>query len=532
MSAKSRYEGLCRHRQRFLREAKLSAQLTIPSLFPDDQDVKNYNEDMVLPKPWQSLGARGTRNLSAKLALALFPPTSSHFRYQVAPELLLDLSEEERKEVKIELEQKLAQRERTITSELSAAGIRPKLNHAIDQILVTGNALVYMPPDRGARLFKLNSYVVKRDSVGNVLEIVTLECLDKETVSDEVLAALEAPSAGPEQPDRSKPNSKTVELYTQVKREGKRFVFHQEVASGTVVEGSKGSTPIDRPAWIPLRFTAIDGEDYGHGYVEEFLGDLQVLEDLQRSIDVASINAAKLTPLVNPNGTVTPRKLVEAENGEPISGTPEDVFMLQQNKHADMQVAFATRGDLVQTLSASFLLGSSFQRNAERVTAEEVRRLAEELEDALGGFYSVLSQDLQVPLTNRLEDQLVRRKALQRLDPKTIQATPITGLAAIGRGHETQKLMEFVQALMTVSQAVPEVAEYINGAELAQRLPLGYSIDVSGLIKAPEEVQQERQAAQQQALMSQVAQGGAPAAGKVMAEQVAERGLPEIPGVN
>ena len=35
------------------------------------------------------------------------------------------------------------------------------------------------------------------------------------------------------------------------------------------------------------------------------------------------------------------------------------------------------------------LLNSSVQRNAERVTAEEVRYMAQELETALGGVYSI-----------------------------------------------------------------------------------------------------------------------------------------------
>ena len=41
-------------------------------------------------------------------------------------------------------------------------------------------------------------------------------------------------------------------------------------------------------------------------------------------------------------------------------------------------------------------------RSAERVTAEEVRYMAQELETALGGVYSILSQEFQYPFVNLL----------------------------------------------------------------------------------------------------------------------------------
>lgn len=48
------------------------------------------------------------------------------------------------------------------------------------------------------------------------------------------------------------------------------------------------------------------------------------------------------------------------------------------------------------------LLNSAVQRNGERVTAEEIRYVAGELEDTLGGVYSLLSQELQLSLIRRV----------------------------------------------------------------------------------------------------------------------------------
>lgn len=56
-------------------------------------------------------------------------------------------------------------------------------------------------------------------------------------------------------------------------------------------------------------------------------------------------------------------------------------------------------------MSFAFLLNSAVQRQGERVTAEEIRYVAGELEDTLGGVYSILAQELQLPLAKRLLNQ-------------------------------------------------------------------------------------------------------------------------------
>ena len=60
-------------------------------------------------------------------------------------------------------------------------------------------------------------------------------------------------------------------------------------------------------------------------------------------------------------------------------------------------------------------MNSSIQRPGERVTAEEIRHMAAELEDALGGVYSILSQEFQLPLIRRLMYQMERNGTFPKL---------------------------------------------------------------------------------------------------------------------
>ena len=58
---------------------------------------------------------------------------------------------------------------------------------------------------------------------------------------------------------------------------------------------------------MPLRFSTVDGEDYGRGRVEEFLGDLKSLEALSQAIIEGSAAAAKVVFTVSPSATTKPQ---------------------------------------------------------------------------------------------------------------------------------------------------------------------------------------------------------------------------------
>jgi hypothetical protein len=512
-SARALYERLNPDRDTFLREAWESAQLTIPYLIPENIDARNQrtHRGLVIKKPWQSIGARGVNNLSAKLLLALLPPTGSFFRYEVDNSYLLALPPDVVDAVKTDLEQRLAARERIIMSEVNGP-IRTKSFLGLKHLIVAGNVLMYLPPEGGARVFPLNSYVVRRDFLGNVLEFVYVEILDYDTVSPKVREMVDAEKKFDTEEDRHR--NKPVEVYTHAMREGKRLKFRQEVC-GQTVPGSQGNVKVEDSPWLVLRWTAIDGEDYGRGFVEEYRGDLRSSEELSNALTKAALNAAKLIPLISPQSTITARRLVNAENGEPLVANPDDVVFLQQAKQADMQVARVTKQDIEAALAGDFLMNASFQRKGERVTAEEIRTMAQELEDTLGGVYSVQSQEFQLPLARRIEANLVRRGTLERIEDG-VNLTVVTGLAAIGRGQDLQRLREAIAMVGEVAPLFPEVAKRVNAGDLIKRIFIGVGVDVNGLLLTDKQFQavmeQEAQNAQRMAMLDLAKSGTGAAA--------------------
>ena len=297
-----------------------------------------------------------------------------------------------------------------------------------------------------------------------------------------------------------------INLYTAVCREGKKVRIFQDI-NGAALPESDGTYPLDKNPFIPLRFSRVDGESYGRGYVEEYLGDLQSLEALTRAIVEGSAASAKVLFLVNPNGTTRGRTLAESPNGAIVQGNAQDVSVLQVQKHTDLRVAQETALAIKDRLGAAFLLTSGVVRNAERVTAEEIRMLSQELESALGGLYSLLSTEMQLPVVTRLMDVMKKKKKLPTLPKDVVKPVIVTGVEALGRGNDLQKLDLF---LAGAAQVVgPEaVAQYVNVGEYFKRRAASLGIKTNGLVKSQEEMQAEAQQMQQAALMEKAAPQG------------------------
>lgn len=511
-SAAGLYERLQTDREPFLDRAKDCSKYTLPTLVPPSgrsNATKYYT-------PYQGIGARGVNNLASKLLLALLPPNSPFFRLQIDDFTLEQLTQQEG--MRAQVEEGLNKIERAVQSEIEAGAIRVSAFEGMKHLLVSGNVLLYTPDEGGMRVFPLERFVVRRDPMGKVLDILIKESVSPATLPADVRELIGYDAEHRDGKSNKDGNDKTYDLYTHVYFENGKWEVYQEI-KGMVVPGSTGTYPKDKSPWIPVRFTKIDGENYGRGYVEEYLGDIKSLEGLSQAIVEGSAAAAKVLFLVNPNGTTSQQTLAEADNGAIVEGQEQDVSVLQLQKYNDFRVALETMRSIEERLSFAFLLNSAVQRNGERVTAEEIRYMAGELEAALGGIYSILSQEFQLPLVNRIMFSMERKKKMPILPKGTVKPVIVTGMEALGRGNDMNKLQLFFQAAAMVAQLPPE----INKEDALKRLGTSLGIDMKGLVKSAEEIAQE----QQQAMMQQMAmQGLNPAitqAGQLMKQNMANQ---------
>ena len=496
--ASERYKQLVSGRSQFLDVAVECSELTLPYLVQRDDNVKGGPRN--LKQPWQSVGAKAVVTLAAKLMLALLPPQTSFFKLQVRDD---KLGEDIDPETRTELDLAFSKIERMVGDYIAASNDRVVVHQALKHLVVSGNALIFMGKD-GLKHYPLQRYVVNRDGNGNVLEIIT-----KELISRKVLGLEPKPATEPNDPNQSQGfNEDDAEVYTCVKRDPSsgRWIWYQEV-DDQVIDGSQSSSPKNASPWLVLRFNTVDGEDYGRGRVEEFIGDLRSLNGLAQALVEGSSVASKVIFLVSPSATTKPQTLSKAGNGAIIQGRPEDVGVVQVGKTADFATASQVSQQLESRILDAFLVLNI--RHSERTTAEEVRMTQQELNEQLGGLFSLLTVEFLVPYLNRTLLVLNRNNTLPKLPKDIVRPKIVAGVNALGRGQDREALTMFVT---TVAQTLGAEAlmKYINPSEAIKRLAASQGIDTLNLIKSEQQLQQEMQLAQQQqqqqALLEQAGQ--------------------------
>jgi hypothetical protein len=505
----ARYAALVPIRQHFIDRAEKHARVTIPALFPE----RDFTSSSELYTPYQSVGARGINNLASKLLLSLFPPNSTFFKLSV-DELTLEKMTGQAG-FRAQVEEGLGKIERKVLNDLETSPSRATIFEALKQLLVSGNDLICVRDSHEVRTFTLRQYCAKRAPEGTVLEIVVEEKIAEAALPEVALNILRNKGATADTNNYSLPSDTPITdkrdanathcVYTYVRLAGDMYKEHQEIA-GEVIPGTEAEYPKDKSPWLVLRFTKIDGQDYGRAYVEEYYGDLWTLECLMEALTGAASVLSKVVFFVDPASQTNANDLAKAETGDVIEGKSSDVSVLQVEKSHDLSFAKALADEIIQRLSYAFLLNTAIQRNGERVTAEEIRYMARELEDVLGGTYSVMSQEFQLPFVRRILAVLAKRGEIPHL-PKEIQPLITTGISALGRGHDIDKLDAFLQG---AQQALgPQVlAQWVNIPDYLKRRATALSIDMAGLIKTQEQVTQEQQQAQLAQLGPQLVQGG------------------------
>lgn len=510
--AAARYNSLTGERTHFIQRAVKSARLTIPTLF---QENTTAAKNMKIKDPAQSLGSRGVNNLAAKMILSLVPLNTPFYKFNVDGVVMNEAEEAENKETIDAVKKGLTVLETNLMQEIENSGDVTTVHEACRHLIVVGNAGLYVGED-STRFYSLNKYVVVRGPDGSVLEAVIEEDVATLSLDPAFLNTLNEVS-GALGKEKMPSTEATLKMYTHIKREGEQVIWHQEI-NGVEVPGSRSEVPEEGNPWFFLRFTSIDGEDYGRSYVEDYLGDLETLEVLTKAVTDTAVAAAKTVWMVRANGSTSARSLTTAKNNSVISGNADDVTCLRMDKAADLRVALETIASLKQALAYAFMMNAEVMRDAERVTAEEVRFVAQELDDSLGGVYSLLSREFQSPYVKRRLFLLRKDKNYPKL-PDAVSMVIVTGFAALGRGHDSEKLLRAIDKIKMLLDN-PRLEEFISIDEAINRILIADGIPAKDLQITEEERAQARQAAQAADMAKTVAPEALRQAGPAIQQQL------------
>lgn len=508
-TAQAIYEQLQSKREPFVRRAEDSSAYTIPSVFP--RRGHNYSTDFNPPRA--SLGAQAVNNLANKITAVLLPSNAQFFRHipdRAARSAMEELSDEDRGKV----EETLSQIERDVRHEIERQAIRQPAHEAIIHLIVSGNALTYYPEKGGMQFFPLSKYVVARDGSDRVLCIVIKESMAASTLTNDQRNAATltfSTSQSPAQPGEEP----GYDVYTKVwwDEVSERWKSEQEIG-GVPVADTEGTYKEGESPFRPLRWTRVHGESYGRGICEEYIGTLRTVEQLTKAITEGALAASRILPMIRPGATTDLAAVAEAENGEPVHGHKDDITFMSVDKYPDLRVAQSVLETERRALQSAFLMNASVTRDAERVTAEEIRIMAQELESSLGGVYANLAVEFQLPLVENVSRQLTNRNLLPPFPPELkthLKPTILTGIDALGRREELDRLLQAFEVLARIGS--PELyLPYLNVPNVIADVFAKASISTDNLIKSGEQVAQERAQAQQaQAQQTMLERGTGPA---------------------
>ena len=163
---------------------------------------------------------------------------------------------------------------------------------------------------------------------------------------------------------------------------------------------------------------------------------------------------------------------------------------MQVGKTADFATAAQLSATIEKRILEAFLVMNV--RNAERVTAEEVRLTQLELEQSLGGLFSLLTVEFLIPYLNRTLLILQRTNQIPRLPKDVVRPKIVAGINSLGRGQDNEALTRFIA---TIAQTLgPEaLMKFIDPSEAIKRLAAAQGIDVLNLVKTPEQLEQMKQ---------------------------------------
>lgn len=460
-------------RDTILSRCERYAGWTIPTVFPQDDYT---NEEMQLD--YQSVGAQAVTNLSNKIMMALFQPSRPFFR--------MNLTQEQRNELLVtgleeaQIDVALAESERAAMKALNATNARIIMHDVMQQLIITGNSLLYVPKDIKEKMvaYSVRDFTMQRDLRNNIIKTIIKETKSVSGLSDE-LAEL-AISAGYKPED-------DVSIYTGIQRvEDTKFFVWQELEDICYCHDHVGVYEADDLPWIPLTWNLARGNDYGTGLVELYSGDFHKLSNLSEAIVDYTTVMTDVKNLVNPAGMTDVRELTEAPSGAYVHGREEDIFIHQPNV-GNVTDFLSNQFDVTaRRIGAAFLLNTAVTRDAERVTAVEIRMQAQELEGSLGGVYTRLATELQLPLAKRL---------LKDLNPifKDIEPVIVTGLESLSRNSELDNFRAFMQDLIVLSDVPDEVRLRMEMGDVIAVLGAGHGVDYKKFLKDEETVKKEQQ---------------------------------------
>lgn len=483
-------------RQAFLTRMERCAAMTIPTLLLPTGH--NHESDDVT-HDYQSIGAQATNHIVNKLMLSLFAPSRPFAKLQTGPKTKKQLAAS--KISQIDLDEILASGEREAVKQLDSLAQRPKLYLLLRHLVITGNGLLVLGKDK-MRVMGLRTWCVKRNVNGDVQDLVIKERI----LFDELEGAITS------LPNLQRYTGETeVDHYKWIKRvAGGRYTMTQWINETRLPPQFNGRWTEEALPYRVITWNLSDEANYGTGLVEDYRGDLEALSALSESVVDGAILGTEFRWGVNPTGMTSVDDLKDSVNGDTLPASKDDITIINAGTGDGVKTADAIATKYEQRVARGFLLASAVIRDAERVTTEEVRLTANELETAYGGVYSTLASSLQLPVARWLFSSIDLN-----LGGSDIKVTILTGLDALSRSGDLDNFRMALGDLAQMAALPPAMVARMKWTPITAFIGQGRGVDLKPFFMND----QEAADAEAQAAANRVEESAATAGGEALATQ-------------
>lgn len=450
------------------------AHLTIPKIMLQN-GFEPVGSDQT--HDYQSIGAQSVNHVTNKIMLAMFRPSQPFYRLQLSPKAKADAMAAGMQEQS--LAPILAKMERDSVKLLDARMQRPKLYTAIRHLVITGNVLLCLE-DKELRVMGLKYWRVKRTMRGKIHTLVIHEKVAFDELERDVQEAM------PAKYSRGPVSDQMVSYYKRIIRQRNgSYIVEQWVDEVKLDQRTFGSRYTeDKLPYRVLTWDLSDESDYATGLVEEYSGDLEALSILSETVVDGAVAGCDWRWLIDPGGITKVDDVKNSRTGDAIPGTKENIDTTSGGNAEAIARAMEVMNVWEKRVARGFLLLSAVTRDAERVTAEEMRLTANELDTAYGGVYSALSGQIQKPIAEWLlaEDG-------NDIRGKGIEVQVITGLDALSRNGDLEAFKLAMGDLALLTQLPEELQGRIKFSDIAAFVGDGRGIDLTPFLKSEEEFQ-------------------------------------------
>lgn len=478
-----------------LSKVKDYARWTIPYIAAEVQD---NGMQAPIEGDFQSAGALLVNSLSSKLTGLLFPTTY--------PFMALELSQEGRRALEEVLEEHgedpstLSNFLAVLTRDASAKCFTGRtffqLVLAFKHLIVSGNVAVRRVPEEGSLMcYGLESFVVRRDGLGRVMEGIIKEKMYFHSLPEDVQQFLVG--TGHYGNNSEDLTDRVVTQYTRILRDGPYYV--ETVGIDQHVLGQEFVTlhEVKKLPFIFPTWTLLHGEHYGRGLVEELKGDFAKLSELSEALTLYEIEMARVVNLVSAESFDAIDDLNAAETGEYVRATPGAVVAHESGSADKVQQLLADL-EVVFNRLARAMMWRGNTREGERVTAFEIQQEIQEVEATMGGAYSSLAESFQLPLSYLLLYEVNESFMNAAVDLGVGHVGVTTGINALGKTSKAQQMIEAIlQGAQTIEAA--QMDQRLDPTKIMDLIFESKGLDITEISKSEEQLDQEAHAQMQAA---------------------------------